>query len=395
MRNFWLLMLSAFFFCVQIPQVLAVSFSDFSILAENDVTIGQNAIIEGNTGSNSGNVDVGSGAILGSIFGGGSVQSVGTSAIVLGKVVSNGLTDLGPSVIITDSLNSGGAATIGPGANISSDVTSAGTTQIDPNVFIGGNLLSGSDLTVDANSSIQGNAGVNGNVTVNNGASIVGHVTHSGTLTLNGSGSVGSESTGPSVVNPESFPGAALPPANIFTAGGSDITTVGNQTTTLLPGTYGTLDLGASNILNLTAGSYFFDAIDIGNNLDFNIDLTGGNLLLYILGDADFGQGLDVFLTNGDAFNIFIETHGNWEAAGNWYGTVLAPFGDITLGQDSIAFGAFYSGDQIDIQQGVSLTFQLSPLTTPTTVPEPATCFLFGFGLLSFFLKKEKNLIQT
>lgn len=386
-------MLSALLMGVHSSEALALSFSDFSILAENNVTIGEASVIDGNTGSNTGNVDVGPSAILASIFSGGTVQSIGASAIVTGKIVSNGVTNLNSSAIVNDTVDSGGNTTLGPGVNILSNLTSSGTTQIDSNALVGGNVLSDSDLTLDPDSLIQGNAGVNGNVTVNHGASIVGHVTHSGSLTLNGTGSVGSSSVGVSVVNPESFAGAVFPTTNIFTAGGSNITTAAGETTTLAPGTYGTLDLADNNTLNLSSGSYFFDVIDINGNLDFNLNLAGGNLLLHVLGDADFGQNLDVFLANGDAFNIYLETHGNWEAQGTWHGTVFAPFGDITLGQNSIAFGAFYSGDQIDIGQDTNLIFQLSNSATTTIIPEPSTLFLLGITFLSSaFLKSFRKI---
>lgn len=378
------------------PQALALVYGDLALLAENNVHVGQNSNIDGNAASNSGNMRLDSLVLIGEIYAGGDV-SVGSNADVNGKIVSNGSATINSNAVVNGVLNSGGNTVIDQNADINSDIISSGTTQMVSNSNVTGNLLSGSHLTLGQLAKIQGDAGVNGNATLSTGAKILGHVTHSGSLALNGTASVGSDSVGPSTVVPESFSGIALPLVTLFSAGGGDVTKGFNESTTLAPGTYGNLLLGEHNTLNLSSGTYFFDSFNADNHLDLNLDLTGGNLLLYILDDVILGQNLDLVLTNGSASDLFLETHGKWEmdSIGNWHGTVFAPFGDIIVGQNSNIFGAFYSGNEIDIHEHVDLNFRLYTPDTPVNpqppsnhlVPEPSTIFLLGAGvfLASFF----------
>ncbi|MCM8775534.1 MAG: hypothetical protein NC930_04190, partial [Candidatus Omnitrophica bacterium] len=204
--------------------------------------------------------------------------------------------------------------------------------------------------------------GANGNVTLESMAKVIGHVTHSGILSLGASASVGSSSVGSSIVAPKLFGGLMLPAASIFTAGGTDVIKGDIQSTTLAPGTYGDLTLGNNNALNLGSGAYYFDKIIAGDNLTLTVDLSGGDLLLYILGNVNFGMNLNFSLINGTADNIYLESLGSFALHANskWYGTVYTPYGNLTVGPTSDILGSLYSGGQIEIKRIVSLERHLS-----------------------------------
>ena len=244
---------------------------------------------------------------------------------------------------------------------------------------ISGLVCSGNSVVGDARlggqSTVIGDVRAGDDVVLNNGATVTGTVTNPGNFLLGGGASVGAHIQG----TPD-LP--TLMPATMFSAGGQTYGVANGGTLTLAPGSYGKVTLGGGGKLNLSAGDYYFTSLGAGNGLDLNIALGGGDIRIFSEGAIRFGN-MDVFVTGGDASNIYFETHQvgvNAFQAGagtDVLGTVFAPYGNIHLGSGT-GGGSFqgylWAGGEVNIEHGVIGT-GLAP------VPEPATIVFFGIGL--------------
>ncbi len=123
----------------------------------------------------------------------------------------------------------------------------------------------------------------------------------------------------------------------------------------LAPGSYGDLNLGTQCSLRLSRGAYFFDSFIVDNGLDLYFDCAGGNIQIYVSGDVSLGTMSSLVVNDGDAANVFIETHGTFSTVNGsrWQGTVFAPEGDIRLGAGCTVTGALFSGMQLILGNNV------------------------------------------
>jgi hypothetical protein len=286
---------------------------------------------------------------------------VGTE-IVLGASVADGL------VGSTGWVTTGGGATLwgvraglgfdmGQSAQVSGDVIANGNVTLGLSASVLGSVDSGADVSLSLGSSVAGDVTASGTITRGLGTTIGGTETENGT--------------------PQVFVPVPLPPVTPFTAGGTDVDPVMGETTMLMPGTYGTLRPGLNNTLNLSSGRYFFDAIEPAVGLKLNLDLSGGDLAIFVVGDAAFATGMEISLTGGTAANVFSETHGMWTVpiGGSWVGTIYAPFGHIDMLGDLT--GAAYSGEIVRLDG----TTTFLPANPP--IPEPRTLSLLAVGLIT------------
>jgi len=305
----------------------ALSITDFSVFGGTEVFIHDTFRTDGLIGTN-GDATVLGNADVKSIYGIGKFTG-GTSSEIDGKIVFNGSVSLGGNTHVTGDVNSGG------------------------------NITGGVNVTID------------------------GSAIATGTITLGGGSTTGGSFPGGT---PETFGGIVLPAATVFSAGGTDITKGNGQTTDLAPGVHGDLKLGANNFLTLHAGDYYFDSISIGNSLDLTLNLSGGLLNVYVVGDASIGTLLQTILGVGDgASQIYWETHGNFSVLGgaDWYGTVYAPSGDIFVGSNGELYGAFWASGQVEIEDNCILTHQ-------PPIPEPGMMLLVAFGAGAAALRRRK-----
>ena len=165
------------------------------------------------------------------------------------------------------------------------------------------------------------------------------------------------------------------------------------STRTITPGAYGDIILG-NNVLTLSGpGTYIFKSIKTtGPNCsivyNFNNAATG-DFIVYVHGDIKLNKTSFSTSNGGSANRIFVETHGTGSTntsdntaavdmsngsngSGNpsgWLGTLWAPYAAIKIGSPngpaSSVKGALWSGTQINIQGGVTITFAPYNLCTP------------------------------
>lgn len=114
------------------------------------------------------------------------------------------------------------------------------------------------------------------------------------------------------------------------------------QTVTLAPGAYHRVVVGWKGTLRLSAGTYFVERLNVANDVDVRLDVSGGGAEMYVTQAALF-QGTVI----GDATRFvlgFLGT-GNLVLGRGFRGTALAPSGTLTLatsGPGSVFEGTFY-----------------------------------------------------
>jgi hypothetical protein len=236
-------------------------------------------------------------------------------------------------------------------------------------------------------------------VTLGGLAQVGGTITHRPGTTTSGVVPPNVAVTG-TPTGPTAFGGVILPGAHSFAAGFADVSTAANATTSLLPGNYDDLSLGANNTLKLAAGTYFFDTWAIPDNAVLELDLTAGAISLYFTGNVGIGSNFIVNLLGGDASDVYAETLGDWLMGNNvnWYGTIFGSGhdSDITLGNNHHLTGAAYANHDLRLGDNSIVAFVLwDGPNTPQAVAIPATPWLLSacFLALAALRRRPRKLI--
>lgn len=230
-------------------------------------------------------------------------------------------------------------------------------------------------LILNAGADLNGDARCAWNVQLNNGCFITGSVYHPAGTTISMGNPAG---VGADVVADPELP--ALPAATPFLSGGTDYTGLGNGVTlTLIPDSYGTVSLGGAVTVNLSAGDYYFDSFTTGNGAKLQIDLQGGQIRIFVTGQARFGSVDVLLLSGGDPDDIYLESH--WVATGSqpygftatagsdWIGNVFVPDAGIHFGGSAgptTFAGQFLAGESVNIEHGVTNTILVTPVLSTT-----------------------------
>jgi PEP-CTERM motif len=277
---------------------------------------------------------------------------------------------IGPNSVITGLV----------GANFKTDNDSELNTEVDlnGNAMVVGNVQSGDDVRIGSGGAITGT------ITLPQSPAGLNPLNPSGSGTL----TVAPTATHGAVIN--AMPALpSLPAATVFSSGGTSYNLGNNAVLTLDPNSYGSVVLGGSATLNLSSGTYYFDSLKSQNSLNWNIDLTGGPIHIFVTDYAQFGS-VDMSLTGGTAADVTIETHHTglnaFQAGGNShvFGDVFTPNGTIHIGSGSSQNASFTGhlwGHDVDIEHGVG-----------GMVPEPSTISLIALGGLAFAFRLRKTL---
>lgn len=256
------------------------------------------------------------------------------------------------------------------GVKVSGDVGAKGNVDAKINSQVLGNVASGGNITLEQSAKINGNATAGGNVTNKIDSKVSGNIlNHTVSPTLN-----------------------SLPAATSFTVGTQAFRLNANGSGQISEGRYGKVNLGMGSTLTLTAGSYYFESLQVSAESNFIFDLAGGDINLYILGNVNIGSNFDVEMLHGGAGDIYTETKGNWEqgAFGEWYGTLFGSGAGSNLhfNQGSVLDGTFMANKNIQLDIGTEVSGMASEASE---VPVPGSLPLLAIGLLplAFVLRRK------
>lgn len=302
------------------------------------------------------------------VYAGGTLDFTSFTTVSGGSVLAGGDVTHGGGTLTVDEISGAGGFSAGDAAFQDS---------FGP-IFFNGNItdLGGPGSIIDGPvTSAQGDivfltpasTVINGDVTAAGGVEfdfefgeINGNVVAGGTINITATVN-GTTSAATSPITPFTLP--LLPSGRTLTAGTENINLDSFEEITLAPGNYGTLNFDTSNTVTFTAGRYVFENIvsDFSLNV-LNFDTTAGNIDLYVAADNfafdDLIQAIDgVSLFVGSdtldpqlSNNIFLEAANNLTIGSEFYGTIFAPNGDVTIENFSNITGRVFAGGNLTVE---------------------------------------------
>jgi hypothetical protein len=344
--------------------------TDFALFGGNSTSIGSNVSVNGGFVGSNGNASLGANVDTLGVLGGGNFVAGGNSAAhPTGNIIFNGDVSIPSNAVVSGSIDAGGNVTTGTISTVNGSIRAGGSV----NVQAIGQVVGAVDAGVASGTAVTLGplASVGGTITHKPGTSTVGvslpNVAVTGTPTP-----------------PTPFGGVTLPAAHSFSAGLTNVIKGPNETTNLLPGSYDDLNLGGNNVLNLSAGTYFFDTWTIANNAVLNLDLTGGAIFLYFTGNVNIATNFIMNLLGGDASDVYAETLADWLTGDNmnWFGTIFGSgqHSDVTFGDNHQIVGAAYANHDLRLGDNSTVRFMLwnGSNTPQQAAPVPATPWLLG-----------------
>jgi predicted acyltransferase (DUF342 family) len=342
-----------------------------------------NVVSQGNTTLNyntyiNGNVCSGSNATL-------------TQTVVTGSVSAAKDVYLNYGVQIGGSVYSGGNVVMSSSVTVGGAVHAQGSVQLSYGDSIGSNVYANGNITFNgASATISGNAYSGSSIVFTDtgskneswGSKIVGKAVAASSISLGDGTSVGSSTISSSYppnvkpTAPTSCSVVSTPKAATYTAGTTNIpvawgVTTYSTTNPLPPGKYKDLTLSGGSPLTLKAGIYYFNSISIGWGSTLNLDVSGGDITIFVVGTADINAtaGINVS-TDGStwktmatvdksyAARVYLEAHSaiTLEWGVNWFGTLFST-NSITFGGGNTIIGAYATTGTNTLSWAASVTY--------------------------------------
>jgi hypothetical protein len=248
---------------------------------------------------------------------------------------------------------------VGHNARVGGDIVSGS------NVYVSGvaanNVYSYGDVTIDWGDVVEGDVYAAGRV--NNGGTVEGEIHQF----------VDSDSL-PEVKQPaECSSGVKDPSLTEFTAGGSDVNVGWKEDDEFYPGVYGDIQSGGKNTITLHGGNdyYYADSLSIGTQSVLRLDLSGGDITFFSVGDIVLGDSLDILVsTDGTNYTpmddvdeqlarrVYFESHGSVSIynKSDFFGTLLVA-NDLSVNNENKLIGGYYVLGEMQLGNEIDVTY--------------------------------------
>ena len=360
----------------------------------------------------------GSAVIVGNVYG---LSVTAEQASITGDVTSQGDANLNYKTSVTGNLCSGGDATLDQ-TTVTGSVNAQGNVYLKYNSIVGGSVYAGGNIIMDGSvtvggsvhaqgytqlgyaDNIAGNAYSNGNINFVGTSAVISNNAYSGsTINLSWASSivkqavacnpfdvVNGSSVGSKIIScsypPNIKPTAptagtvvSSPTVKVFTAGTTNIyipynTNTYSTSNPLPPGKYNDLTVGGKSPISFTAGTYYFNSISVAYNSIINLDVSGGDITIFVTGPVDNNAtgGINVSsdgakwkdMTKVDkmyAAKVYLEAHDTitLEYATNWFGTLFSTK-SIMFSGDNIIIGSYATTGTDTLSWANSVTYVCS-----------------------------------
>ena len=255
--------------------------------------------------------------------------------------------DLGASVVVAGNVASQRGVKLSASSRVAGNLlVVSGHADLGSSVEVTGSVEAGGRVDLAAQAKVAANVVSGGNVDLGTQAAVTGDVTAAGKVQLNRGAAVGGTVTQKAVVPP--IPGFFLPTLGLRLPGGV-VEIAKDGELSLPPGVYGEVLLKQNATLRLQAGTYRFDALDIGQKGRVELDLTGGSIVVKVVDTLDMDERTQMNAVApagaSAAGRILFQVQGNRVKLGQngvFLGTFMAPNAAIELRQESKLRGALF-----------------------------------------------------
>ena len=378
---------------------------EVGILADYKVKIDEDTVIEGDVVSLDDEVEI-KGSVVGSVFG--DKVKLKNDGTIVGDIYSSESVEVDGGLMTGDIHASNGIQIRSGDSEVNGWLFSNDTVEIEGGAEVNGSIyVCGGDVYVRGDSTVgtaldpieirsSGSVYVSGSavvvgvvyagesIEVMGGGIIEGSAYAGGSVSMGGSGSVTGDSISsastyleaPICPNLSILDSLSLPDATDFSAGGSDINLPkgSNNSPTyyaVSPGSYDKLKTNSKSEythLYFGTGNYYFEEVDLGEELSLYFNLSGSDdIRVFVEDDIKVDEELEVFVsTDGSnyypmtssnidpalAARVYWESHAKFELKkeSQWFGSVFTPYDDLKVKQDSLLIGSFISGDKNELK---------------------------------------------
>lgn len=245
------------------------------------------------------------------------------------------------------SIYAAGNVTMRHQTRVDNDVHAGGNVELTTLGTVLGNVIAESTITLGNQSVIEGNATAGG------------AINHGWKTKIKGVPFENAPNPNPTPPTaPTVCPRFCMPDHAVFSPGTNNITVSPNNDRTLAPGSYGNLQLDGKNKLSLRAGDYYFAGITAGTQPSLDLDLSLGEINIFVQGNVSFGDRLEIFVNSESitqdnnlkealkplAAKVYLETLGSFTMSNKnqWFGTIYAK-NDIEFSNRNLLVGSYHS----------------------------------------------------
>ncbi len=242
-------------------------------------------------------------------------------------------------------------------------------------------LLANIDVDISAATAVDGSIHANDDVDINRGAptvfdgdiSAVDDIDIASDNTVTGDVSAGDDLDNDGTVNGTAAGNAVVDPIPLpvlaaFSAGTEDFTVEDGEDLALAPGSYEDVTVERDGTLRLSVGEYFMDELELGTDTRLIVDATGGEVIINIVNDLDFGDRSMVIMvgntTDKLTFNSIGSRNIDIDREATVVGNIIAP--DAKVRADSYTrFRGIICAKDISFATGSTILGHASSMSFP------------------------------